>query len=132
MLRELLSAVQAGRSRVTRVHALTVDRPPAELMAAGLPVHSIIDAFTDPTGWLDASSSCVDQISWRDLEALQCLAQDDALTTRATPATATTCNSAGACIVIAGLSTLLQRHNTHKARQCATTSVLHAMQQYAT
>jgi hypothetical protein len=133
VLLQLCKAVQQGRSQARRVHALAVDRPPSELRALG--VQRVANAFTDPCGWLatpltqqPGSSSGVggDQqqqqqhhasssVQWRDLQALQGLCHSPHLCSSSS-AVETGPGSDGdagtACLVVAGLSTLLQRHSS--------------------
>ncbi|KAF8065616.1 ELP5 [Scenedesmus sp. PABB004] len=101
-------AIDAGRAQASRLHAVALDTPPSALAAAG--AHGVTDAFSDPAGWLaDSEAAGEEQVAWTDLAALRALAASDA----AGWAAATGAGDArGTCVAVAGLSMLLQRHDT--------------------
>lgn len=104
VLHSLLDAVKGGRSQSQHVHAIALDTAPSELAAAG--VHSVTDCYTDPCSWNTTSTIDSQQIRWSDMMAIQQLAGADAAGWRA----AGVSGSGRCCVVLAGLSTLLMRH----------------------
>jgi hypothetical protein len=101
LLTDVSTAIQEGRSQAQQLHAVAVDRPPSELRALG--ASSVTDLFGDPCGWRQPGGGSSD-VRWTDLQALQRLCQNGLAGVLGA--------GSSCCLVLAGLSTLLQRHSS--------------------